>query len=76
MTLKKILNQQLKVDRAREVLRDQERKLEAMAKELKGRSGLLAHGDSVFKVSVGYGAYPQICVQEIGDKSTIAAALQ
>lgn len=79
MTFKQILNQKIKVDKAQEVLRVQQRKLEAMAKSLAGQSGLVTDKDSVFKISIGYGYVGSgagVSVEKIGDKSTIAAILQ
>ncbi len=71
-TLKQLLKQKLKLQKLDQQKRAEERKLYAMAESHRGSSELITDGDSLYKISVGYGVWPSVNLEVIGSKDRLA----
>jgi hypothetical protein len=68
--------QKLKVEAAEKKLTAEKSKLNKLTDGLEGKSGLVNSKGRIYTVSVGWGVFPRVAIDDLGAKEDIAELVQ
>lgn len=71
-TPKQLMKLHAKLERLRSQKWHAEQELIGMARKIRGKNELVVEGDKLYRVSVGLGHHPTVCVELIGTKDSIS----
>jgi hypothetical protein len=75
-TIDSVLKQKLKIEAAERKLRAERSKLNNLTKGLSGESGLVNFKGRIYNVSIGWGMFPTVKIDDLGAKESIAELVQ